>query len=58
MEATAEIGATSITLMEPVDWQVGEEIAIASTDFNSRNSEQRTISGITNASTKPVITFA
>jgi len=43
MEETAEIGATSITLLavtgDPLDWKVGEEIVIASTDFAGRNAE-------------------
>jgi len=39
MDVTAEAGATQITLMEPVDWQIGEQIAIASTDFSGRNTE-------------------
>ena len=58
---TAEIGATSITLNtvqgDPLDWAVGEEIVIASTDFAGRNAEQRTITSITNTDTNPVITF-
>ena len=41
----------------PLDWKVGEEIVIASTDYSGRNAEQRTIKSITNTSTNPVITF-
>lgn len=33
INAHAEAGATSLTLMEPVDWQTGDEIAIAPTDY-------------------------
>jgi len=44
-------------LKVPVDWQVGEEISIASTSYNSREAEQRTITAITNADTNPVITL-
>jgi hypothetical protein len=59
---TADIGATSITLNTvasgtSLDWAVGEEIVIASTDFSGRNAEQRTIATITNQGTNPVITF-
>lgn len=40
---TADAGATSITLNTvgdtELDWQVGEEIVIASTDFNGRHAE-------------------
>jgi len=62
METTALVGATSITVMEDVDWQVGEEIVIASTDLGLEDneipgegdmSEQRTISAINGR----VITF-
>ena len=62
LKETAEIGATSITLNDitgdPLDWQVGEEIVIASTDFVGRHAEKRTITGVTNRDTNPVITFA
>ena len=62
LKETAVAGATSITLNDvtggiPLDWQVGEEIVIASTDIVGRNAEQRTIASISNASTNPVITF-
>jgi hypothetical protein len=43
LEYTVEAGGTVITLQEEVDWQVGEQISIASTDFEGRNGEQRTI---------------
>ena len=62
MKTTAEAGATSITLNDvgatQLDWQVGEEIVIASTDFVGRHAEKRTITGVTNRDTNPVITFA
>ena len=61
LKTTAATGATSITLNDvtgdPLDWQVGEEIVIASTDFSGRNAEQRTIESITNVDSNPVITF-
>jgi hypothetical protein len=62
LKTTAEAGATSITLNDvtggkPLDWKVGEEIVIASTDYSGRNAEQRKITSITNTSTNPVITF-
>ena len=40
---TVEPGATVITLIEEVDWVAGEQIMIASTSFNGREGEQRTI---------------
>ena len=62
LETTASAGATSITLVDvggtDLDWQVGEDIVIASTDFVGRHAEQRTITGVTNRDTIPVITFA
>lgn len=62
LKVTAEAGATSITLNDitggvPLDWAVGEDIVIASTDISGRNAEQRTIASISNASTNPVITL-
>ncbi len=45
--ATAAKNATSITLKEAVDWQVGEEIVIASTDFDAHQAETRVISAVT-----------
>jgi len=61
LKETAAIGATSITLNDvtgdALDWQVGEEIVIASTNFSGRDAEQRTIESITNTDTNPVITF-
>ena len=56
---TADVGATSITLNydDALDWAVGEEIVIASTDFSGRNAEQRTIETITQTGARPVITF-
>jgi|GEM_PF-2673303 len=43
---TAEAGATSIQLEEPVEWNVGEEIVIVSTDFDPNQAERRTITAI------------
>jgi hypothetical protein len=35
LNATAYPGATSITVVEPVDWDIGSKIVIATTDFES-----------------------
>ncbi len=43
--ATAAKGATTIKLPD-TDWKVGEEIVIASTSFNPREAERRTITAI------------
>lgn len=53
LETTAEVAATSITVLEEVNWQVGDQIVIASTDFNHRHAEQVTVVSVTNK----VITF-
>ena len=57
LQTTASIGESTITLTDPVDWAVGEQIAIASTDFSGRNSEKKTITAIANQSVNPVITL-
>ncbi len=40
---TAESGSTSITLSESTNWQTGDRIAIASTDFDMNQAEDFTI---------------
>jgi len=58
LEETAEAGANTIKLMQEVDWKAGELIGIATTDFNSRHAEKRTIVSIDNSvKDKPVITL-
>src|SRR6187399_789064 len=43
---TATAGATSIQVLNASGWRVGDEIVRASTDFNPRQAERRTISAI------------
>jgi len=43
---TAEAGSTSIQVLDASGWRVGDEIVLASTDFNPRQAERRTISAI------------
>jgi hypothetical protein len=61
LKSTAEVGATEIVLNdmngETLDWQVGEKIVIASTDFVGRHAEQREIVAITDLGTNPRITL-
>jgi hypothetical protein len=58
MEETAEVGANQITLKQEVDWVVGELIGVASTDYNGRHAEKRTIIAIDKTiPEKPVITM-
>jgi len=58
MDATAEPGATQITLATAVDWVPGEEVAIAATSFNGREGEKRSIKAIDRSNPdKPVLTL-
>jgi hypothetical protein len=59
LETTADVGAISIKLKEPVDWKVGETIVIAATSFYHREAEERVITAVNrNDPNKPVISFA
>jgi cell migration-inducing and hyaluronan-binding protein len=46
LAATANAGATSIQVLNAAGWRVGDEIVLASTDFNPRQAERRTITAI------------
>src|SRR5262245_4976382 len=46
LTATANAGATSIQVLDAKGWKVGDEIVLASTDFDPRQAERRTISAI------------
>jgi len=46
-----------ITLNVKTDWQVGEEIVVASTDFNLDHAEVFQITGVDNSGTKTVLTL-
>lgn len=46
LTATANVGDTSITISDTVDWAVGEVIVIASTSTDHYEAERRTISTI------------
>jgi hypothetical protein len=46
LQNTANIGDTTILLTETVDWKVGEEIVISSTDFDHNHAEQKVISAV------------
>jgi hypothetical protein len=43
---TADAGSTSIEVLNAAQWKVGDEIVLASTDFNPRQAERRTIAAI------------
>jgi hypothetical protein len=58
LEATATVGATTITLMEAVDWQAGEVIVIAPTGYDKMEAEEKTIVSVNNANpASPIITL-
>src|SRR4249920_3850187 len=46
LAATANAGATSIQVLNAAQWKVGDEIVLASTDYDPRQAERRTISAI------------
>ncbi|MFZ8929527.1 MAG: G8 domain-containing protein [Pseudohongiellaceae bacterium] len=46
LSATAEAGSSTINVMNADQWQVGDEIVLASTDFNPRQAETRHIAAI------------
>jgi len=46
LSATATAGATSIQVLDAKGWKVGDEIVLASTDFDPRQAERRTITSI------------
>jgi cell migration-inducing and hyaluronan-binding protein len=43
---TAKAGSTSIEVLNAAGWRVGDEIVLASTDYDPRQAERRTISAI------------
>jgi hypothetical protein len=46
LASTANAGATSIQVLNAADWRVGDEIILASTDYDPRQAEKRTITAI------------
>ena len=46
LSATANAGATSIQVLNAKGWKAGDEIVLASTDFDPRQAERRTIAAI------------
>jgi hypothetical protein len=46
LATTAEAGATTIEVLDAAQWKAGDEIVLASTDFNPRQAERRTIAAI------------
>jgi len=46
LAATAAAGSTSIEVLNAAQWRVGDEIVLASTDYDPRQTERRTIAAI------------
>jgi hypothetical protein len=46
LAATAEAGSSTIEVLDAAQWQVGDEIVLASTDYDPRQAERRTITAI------------
>ena len=46
LASTANAGSTSIQVLDAAGWRVGDEIVLASTDFDPRQAERRTIAAV------------
>ena len=46
LAATAAAGSTRIEVLDASGWRAGDQIVLASTDFNPRQAEQRTITAV------------
>jgi cell migration-inducing and hyaluronan-binding protein len=46
LASTAKAGSTSIEVLNAAQWRVGDEIVLASTDYDPRQAERRTIAAI------------
>ena len=46
LAATATAGSSAIAVLDAGDWRVGDEIVLASTDFDARQAERRHITAI------------
>ena len=46
LAATADAGATSIQVLDAAGWRVGDEIVLASTDYDPRQAERRRIAAV------------
>lgn len=58
MNETSLPGATQIKLTGPVDWVAGEQIGIASTSYDPREAEKRTIKAIDKSNPDiPIVTL-
>ena len=57
LDTTVEAGETSLTLVEEVDWEVGDEIMITSTDYDQYQAEFFKIKTVTASASKSTVTI-
>ena len=56
LDCTAEIGSKTITMIEAVDWKVGERIIVAPTGYHNYESEELSIVSIDRTNpNKPIL---
>jgi cell migration-inducing and hyaluronan-binding protein len=46
LAATAPAGSSAITVLDATGWRAGDEIVLASTDFDPRQAERRTVAAV------------
>src|SRR5215470_6869430 len=46
LSRTADVGSTSIDVLNAAGWRVGDELVLASTDYDPRQAERRTVAAI------------
>src|SRR6187399_790394 len=46
LDGTARAGSTSIKVLDASEWRTGDEIVLASTDYNPRQAERRTVTAV------------
>ncbi|KRA83771.1 G8 domain-containing protein [Altererythrobacter sp. Root672] len=46
LDGTAQAGSTSIKVLDATEWRTGDEIVLASTDYNPRQAERRTVTAV------------
>jgi cell migration-inducing and hyaluronan-binding protein len=46
LDGTALAGSTSIKVLDASEWRTGDEIVLASTDYNPRQAERRTVTAV------------
>src|SRR6187549_942085 len=46
LDGTAQAGSTSIKVLDASEWRTGDEVVLASTDYNPRQAERRTVTAV------------